>query len=102
MHVVVVLVSRRLLFKLLSIGAGLVQVYEQCCSGETSCPTLQAAAQFKFSRMCELVPTQCNDNGRLVHLSLISEGLQCAFPRSLNRLTALTRLDLTFNKLTGR
>jgi len=37
-----------------------------------------------------------------VQLALPSEGLACAFPATLAQLTALTTLDLTFNRLTGR
>jgi len=37
-----------------------------------------------------------------VQLALPSEGLACTFPAALAQLTALTTLDLTFNRLTGR
>ena len=54
------------------------------------------------AQFCNAVPNQCDSRGRLTHLSLMSEGLSCPFPRALNRLSALTRLDLTFNTLYGR
>ncbi len=37
-----------------------------------------------------------------MQLALPSEGLACTFPAALAQLTALTTLDLTFNRLTGR
>ena len=40
--------------------------------------------------------------GHLTTLALASEGLACAFPEALAALTALTTLDLTFNRLEGR
>jgi hypothetical protein len=79
-----------------------LQVFKECCAGETACPTLRAVSRSNFDQMCEMVPNQCSDDGRLLHLSLISEGLDCPFPAALSKLTALTRLDLTFNQLSGR
>ena len=76
---------------------------EQCCALEGSCPQLRAAADHeRFAHFCNAVPNQCDGRGRLTHLSLMSEGLSCPFPRALSRLAALTRLDLTFNNLYGR
>ncbi len=76
---------------------------DQCCAADGACPQLRAAAaDRRFARFCDAVPNQCDGGGRLTHLSLMSEGLACPFPRALNRLTALSRLDLTFNKLDGR
>jgi hypothetical protein len=75
---------------------------EECCTGKTACAQLRSAAKSGFSRFCELVPNQCSDGGRLLHLSLVSEGLTCPFPKGVSRLSALTRLDLTFNQLSGR
>lgn len=80
-----------------------MQVMDQCCAADGTCPQLRAAAaDGRFARFCDAVPNQCDGRGRLTHLSLASEGLACPFPRALNRLAALTRLDLTFNKLDGR
>ncbi|EIE18615.1 hypothetical protein COCSUDRAFT_83604 [Coccomyxa subellipsoidea C-169] len=80
----------------------LQEVMDQCCAADGTCPQLRAAAaNSRFARFCDAVPNQCDGQGRLTHLSLASEGLACPFPRALNRLAALTRLDLTFNKLDG-
>jgi hypothetical protein len=84
----------------IAVGA---QVMDQCCGAEGSCPQLRAAAaKERFAQFCNAVPNQCDSRGRLTHLSLMSEDLSCPFPHALNRLSALTRLDLTFNKLYGR
>ena len=52
--------------------------------------------------MCGASPNRCDDDGRLIHLSLASEGLDCKFPRALADMRSLTCLDLTFNQLDGR
>ena len=52
--------------------------------------------------MCSASPNRCDDDGHLIHLSLSSEGLDCKFPGALADMRALTRLDLTFNRLDGR
>lgn len=81
----------------------MLQVLDECCAADGACPQLRAASEERrFARFCEAVPNQCDGRGRLTHLSLISEKMTCRFPRALSKLTALSRLDLTFNQLDGR
>ena len=84
------------------LSCGTAQVFEQCCEEDSSCPTLRKLVKDKDMSLCETAPNRCDENGRLTHLSLSSEGLECKFPKAVAKLTSLTRLDLTFNDLDGR
>ena len=78
------------------------QVLEACCAERGACPQLRAALAGQPSALCMLPPNACDKQGRLTHLSLVSEGLQCLLPPALAQLASLRRLDLTFNKVQGR
>ena len=79
-----------------------VQVFEQCCEDDGSCPTLRKLVEDKDTGLCEAAPNRCDEDGHLTHLSLSSEGLECKFPKAVSKLKTLTRLDFTFNQLDGR
>ncbi len=80
----------------------LLQVFEQCCEDDGSCPTLRKLVEDKDTGLCEAAPNRCDEDGHLTHLSLSSEGLECKFPKAVSKLKTLTRLDFTFNQLDGR
>ncbi|XP_052205678.1 LOW QUALITY PROTEIN: receptor protein kinase TMK1-like [Diospyros lotus] len=50
---------------------------------------------------CEWIGVECNDDGRVVSITIKHRKLKASLPQSLANLTALKQLDLTDNDLTG-
>ena len=85
--------------------AALESIYKECCQGDDACTAWSSAVDTpedgEKENFCHLPGQICNNNGRITHLRLNHQSMSCDLPAALSKLTALERLFLFANDITG-